>query len=279
VGVKATNKAGCSSSARVEVKPCTSSLAECCQCNKLIVENEKLSGSIFTASVTATPMPITRVAVDLISTSVVPFGSPGCGTAGSRDSSILLAGSSLPPLSASQPVSPSRDIVFSTTTPVPLVSAPLTLNLQLPGLSGAHFWCGDYLSFCLKYSFTGRDCKTCELIECYGPYKRGGIIIDDVLDNVISAERFNLQVEVLGGDGTLNPAASGKAQLRLKPGTGVPGAQLLGRTRSELARGAATFSGLAIDRPGEGYVLELLVGDGGEAVAESEPFIVRPAGR
>jgi len=275
VGVKATNKEGCSSSTRVEVKPCTSSLAECCQCNELSVKNEKLSGSTFTASVTAAPMPITRVAVDLISTTVAPFGF-GCGTAGPRDSSILTSGSSLPPLAnVGQPVTPGREILFGTNTPAPLVNAPLTLNLQLPGISGG-FWCGDFLRFCLKYYFTGRDCKSCELIECYGPYKRGGIIIDDALDNVVSNQRFNPQVKVLGSDGTLNPAPSGKALLRLKPGTGAPGAQLLGRTQAELVRGAATFSGLAIDKPGEGYVLELLVGNSGEAVAESEPFNVRP---
>jgi hypothetical protein len=277
VGVKATNKHGCSSSSRVEVKSCTGSLAECCQCNELSVKNEKLSGSTFTAAVTATPMPITRVAVDLISTSVVPFG-PGCGTAGSRDSLILAAGSSLGALSVSQPVPFSRDIVFSTTAPAPLVSAPLTLNLQLPGISGT-FWCGDFLSFCLKYSFTGRDCKTCELIECYGPYKRSKIILPDDLDDVTTAVRFDLRIEVLADDGTLNSAASGTALLRLKPGTSAPGAQLLGRTRSQVVRGVATFSGLAIDKPGEGYVLEVLVGDGGEPVAETEPFNVRPAGR
>ena len=126
---------------------------------------------------------------------------------------------------------------------------------------------------------TGRDCKTCELIECYGPYRRGGIVFEDDLGEVASIERFDLRVEVLGGDGAVNQAASGRVSLRLKPGTGAAGAQLLGRTRSELVRGTAAFSGLAVDKPGVGYVLELLGGDGGEAVAESEPFNVRPADR
>lgn len=275
VGVTATNKEGCSSSRRIEVKPCTTALAECCQCNELSVKNETLNGSSFTASVTATPMPITRVAVDLISTSVVPF--PGCGTAGSRDSSILQAGSSLPPLvNVSQPVTPGREILFSINPPVTLVSAPLTLNLQLPPISGSQLWCGDDLSFCLKYSFTGRDCKTCELIECYGPYRRYKYIIEEGdLGNVFVNRRFNLRVKALNDDGTTSPAAGGKVLLRLKPGTGEPGAQLLGRTQADLVRGTATFSELAIDKPGEGYVLQVLVSDSREPVGESKPFNVR----
>jgi hypothetical protein len=275
VTVTATNKAGCSSLSRMEVKPCVTSLAECCQCNELSVKNEALSGSTFTASVTATPMPMTRVSVDLISTTVTPFGF-SCGTAGPRDSSINVAGSSLPPLAnVIQPVTPGREITFGTNTPAPLVNAPLTLNLQLPPAATPRPWCGHLLSFCLKYSFTGRDCKSCELIECYGPYRRGGLIIDDVFDNVVLNQRFNLQVKALSGDEMSSPASNAKALLRLKPGTGAPGAQLLGRTQADLVGGTATFSGLAIDKPGEGYVLELLVGDGNEAVAESRPFSVR----
>jgi hypothetical protein len=38
--------------------------------------------------------------------------------------------------------------------------------------------CRDELSFCVKYTFTDRNCKTCEVIRCYGPFKRGGPIKD-----------------------------------------------------------------------------------------------------
>ncbi len=271
VTVTATNQDGCTSRAVLDVKPCTSWLADCCRCNELSVKDEKLAGSNFTAALTASPMPVTRVAVDLISTSVVP--SSGCGTAGSRDSYILSG--SLPPATSMLPVSPaSREILFTYGSPTTLSAAPMSLNLQLPPVGGS-WWCGDSLSFCLKYSFTGRDCKTCELIECYGPYKRGGIIIDHVLDDVTAQVAFDLRVDIPAGEGGTRPP-TGKLLLRLKPGSGAAGAKLSGRTRIELVRGAATFSGLTIDRAGEGYVLELLVDEATEPVAESEPFAVKP---
>lgn len=275
VTVTATNKAGCSSLSRIEVKPCVTSLAECCQCNELSVKNETLSGSTFSAVITASPMPMTRVAVDLISTTVTPFG-PGCGTAGPRDSSINVAGSSLPPLAnVSQPVTPGREILFGTTTPAPLVNAPLTLNLQLPPVAKPHFWCGDFLRFCLKYSFTGRDCKTCELIECYGPYRRGGFIITDPGPRDVNInQRFDLSFTVPDGGGTPRPTPGDRVTLRIKPGTGAPGARLLGTTQVDLTGTTVTFIGLSVDTLGEGYVLELLSGASGEAVAESAPFNV-----
>lgn len=271
VTVTARNAQGCATSTRLPIGPCSGPPPECCRCNELSVKDEKLSGSTFTAQVTASTVPVTRVAVDLLSTSVAPFGH-GCGTAGPRESHILSG--SLGGMPGVPPVTPaSREMQFGFPTPAPLNAASLNLGLQLPPRP-AQWWCSDSLSFCLKYAFTGRDCTTCELIECYGPYRRGGIVDFGGLDDVAANATFNLRVSVATDEGGASPPNS-KLVVRLRPGSGDPRAKLTGRTTTELIQGKATWSGLTINRAGDGFILEVLVDNGAEPVAASEPFAVR----
>ena len=70
------------------------------------------------------------------------------------------------------------------------------------------------------------------------PFEKQPIVrVYDDGDNVVSCEGGNVQVSILAG-------------------TGSPGAVLLGATTVSLSAGTAAFSDLAVDSPGEGFVMQ-----------------------
>lgn len=67
---------------------------------------------------------------------------------------------------------------------------------------------------------------------------------------------------------------SADVTLSIKPGTGTPGAALIGTTTVALTGGYAVFSGVGVDKPGTGYVLTAACGP--LASVDSLPFDVGP---
>jgi subtilisin family serine protease len=74
--------------------------------------------------------------------------------------------------------------------------------------------------------------------------------------------------------GALAFGFNGFVTVAIKPGTGTPGATLGGATTIPLQNGVASFTGLAVSRGGEGFVLT--ASGGGLATGDSAPFAVLP---
>lgn len=86
-------------------------------------------------------------------------------------------------------------------------------------------------------------------------------------------EPFTVEVALLDSTGSRVAGASDTVTLRLRDNPG--GAQLIGRTTVDAEDGLATFTGVTLDRTGEGYRLEAR--SGALAPAVSPPFGVRPS--
>jgi PKD repeat protein len=175
ISVTVTNKAGCSSSARMVVSNCNAPL-ECCLHFQSKTDLKSLvyaGGGVynFTATLSASAPNIVRVTANVISSSLT-YSSPSCGTAGPVNSYVTGA-QNAGGFSPSIPVTNGREVRWDgLATSVSGLDFPMQIKFPPPP-SGS---CRDYLTFCVKYTFTDRNCKACEVIRCYGPFKRGGPI-------------------------------------------------------------------------------------------------------
>jgi hypothetical protein len=52
-----------------------------------------------------------------------------------------------------------------------LAGSAINLTFTAPPLSSLSC-CDDEIKFCIRYSFTDKDCRTCSFVKCYGPIKR-----------------------------------------------------------------------------------------------------------
>ncbi|HWN09516.1 MAG TPA: PKD domain-containing protein [Pyrinomonadaceae bacterium] len=182
ISVTVTNKGGCSSSARMLVS-CDLHQGECCLHFQSKTDLKSLvhlgSGLYdFTANLSVSMPNITRVTANVISSSLT-YAPSSCGVAGPVNSyvtSALPAGSFTPSI----PVTNGREVIwFGPATNISGI--PFTMQIKFPPPpSGA---CRDFLTFCVKYTFGDKNCKHCEVIRCYGPFKRGGPI-KDLFDEV-----------------------------------------------------------------------------------------------
>lgn len=172
ISVTVTNQAGCSSSTRMVVS-CDLGL-ECCLNTKYqtdLMSFVHLGGGVynFTATLSTSQTPIVRVTANIISSSVT-YSSPKCGVSGPANSYMMspqIAGG----LTPSIPVVNGHEVIWhSPPTSISGVNFPMQIHFPPPPKGS----CRDSLTFCVKYTFTDRNCKTCEVIRCYGPFKRGG---------------------------------------------------------------------------------------------------------
>lgn len=125
-----------------------------------------------TPTITASPGAITKVTATIISTAL-SFPTK-CGLSGAAMSYILNPKIAMG-LSPSVPVFPySRDVTWSSNVGVNLSGGvPFQFDIQFPPAPGS-LSCRDELSFCIKYTITDVNCRTCDIIQCYGPIKRPG---------------------------------------------------------------------------------------------------------
>ena len=123
---------------------------------------------------------IIRVTANVISSSLT-YSPSVCGTAGPVNSYVVSA-SDAGGLLWSVPVPGGHEVIWhGSPTNLSGVSFPMQIKFPPPP---TNFKCRDALSFCVKYTFTTRDCRTCEVIRCYGPIKRGGPIKSEDISNI-----------------------------------------------------------------------------------------------
>jgi len=176
VAVTATNAAGCKVTKRFEVLPCNPH-NPCCEVPSFKVVSwqvQLVSGNYVFTPVLSTSVPVKRVVVDLISANIT-YASSACGTPHTYPPGISAALSTVPPttppLNPWQPVINSSEAVWSSTTAVPLTNVGFPMNLILP----PHGSCNDTIHFCVKYSVTDANCRTCEIVQCYDYTRPWGI--------------------------------------------------------------------------------------------------------
>lgn len=175
IAVTAKNKGGCSSITRMVVGNHLPS-GECCHGFKVATTLASFSHTgngvyNFGVALSVNQSNIIRVTANIISSSLT-FSSPACGTAGPVNSYVMSAS----PVGNFQPtvLVPNGDEVSWNGPPAGVSSVfPMQIKFPPPPTGSA---CRDFLSFCVKYTFSDSKCKTCEVIRCYGPYKRGGKI-------------------------------------------------------------------------------------------------------
>jgi len=183
ITVTTTNAAGCTSTTTLNLKDCDIlHQGECClefqskaDLKSLIYQGNGVYN--FTANLSASSSPIVRVTANIVSSSLT-YSAPSCGTAGPVNAYVLSAGN-VPGFTASVPVANGHEVIwYGNGANVGGQDFPIQIKFPPPP-GNPH--CKDYLTFCVKYTFTDRNCHTCEVIRCYGPFPRsGGIDIKNV---------------------------------------------------------------------------------------------------
>jgi hypothetical protein len=226
---------------------------------------------------------ITKVVATIVTTDRT-FNLPACGAPGPVNSYFLGAGFN-PNFNATIPQVNGRLMVWTSIPPggVSLAAAqnfPMTIQFPTPPF----FKCADFLSFCIRFEFTDDKCKVCEITACYGPYKRGGFIWWDThLGTGVVGSPLKTQpvISVRDSEGNVIMDAQGTVSLSIVPGTGTPGAELLGKTTVPLVNGTAAFQDIAISKAGAGYQLTAHLNDPDDPdlSAQSNAFNVSLAGQ
>jgi hypothetical protein len=167
----------CKTTAQLIVHPCDT-VGACCEgmnVNAVLNSFTAVGSGVYTLTptLTAGPNNITHVSATVISSSRT-FTPTLCGTNGPVNSYITSAPSPAG-FSSSLPVQFSRDVDWTASSSAGVnLSGGLAfpINIQFPTPPSSP--CRDNLSFCVKYTFTDVNCRTCEIIRCYGPFTRSG---------------------------------------------------------------------------------------------------------
>jgi PKD repeat protein len=178
VAVTVTNKDGCSSTSRLAVG---SDLFQCESCKDLQSKTDLTSfghtgNGVYnvTPSLSVNLQNVVRVTANVIS-STATYSPLACGTAGPVNSHVMSA-SNVGNLVATVPLTGGHEVIWhGPPTSVNGQSFPMKIKFPPPPTGK----CRDALTFCVKYTFTTKDCKTCEVIRCYGPFKRNELIKTD----------------------------------------------------------------------------------------------------
>jgi PKD domain len=176
VSVTVTNKAGCSSTKRMEVIGCNLGQGDCCMNFQAKTDLKSLVDQgngvyDFTATLSVGPN-IIRVVADVVSTTVT-YSPTTCGTAGPINGYLLSAGN-VSGFSQSLLVPNGHVAIWQGSgATVSGLDFPMQIHLPPPP-TNSH--CFEYVTICVKYTFLDKNCKSCEVIHCYGPFRRGGLI-------------------------------------------------------------------------------------------------------
>lgn len=279
----------------------------CCQCANLdAVAGVPVpkGGGIYSLKPTlkAAPNKVSRVTATIISMTQT-FPTASCGIVGPSNSYLTNA-SSPTDFNSYQSVASSNEVIWTAANsdgvelsdgrvfPFDIKLPPMPRPLKFTTLLSA---CSDSVSFCVKYTFTDVNCRTCEIIKCHTVNRKpnmGPTSFDPTRltppftlsvtgwqpGKLVANQQFSvpLRVAVVDDAGRAVTDARGQVRLSLKPETGTPGAHLDGQTTVELVNGEATFNHLSIDKAGHGYVLTANGCDFPDAV-ETQPFDVLPA--
>lgn len=178
ITVTVSSKGKCPATATIKVGGCEVYMGECCHGVEFKTDLQSLTYTngvyTFTPTLTVSGMSnIVRVTANIISSNVT-YSSANCGTAGPINSYVVGA-SNVGNLIASIPVTNGDEVIWhgGPMSSISNLAFPIQIKFPPPP-TNPH--CQDYLTFCVKYTFTDSKCHTCEVIRCYGPYKRGGLI-------------------------------------------------------------------------------------------------------
>jgi hypothetical protein len=180
ITVTATNKGGCSSIAKL---PVSSDLFLCESCNDFQAKTDLTSfshagGGVYnvTPALSVNLSNVIRVTANVIS-STATYAPLVCGTVGPVNSSVVSAAnvsaSGGVTLAAMVPLAGGHEVIWHG-PPISVNGLSFPMKIKFPPPPTGK--CTDALTFCIKYTFTTRDCRTCEVIRCYGPFKRNGSI-------------------------------------------------------------------------------------------------------
>ncbi len=187
IAVTVTNKAGCSVTVRKEVIGCDLHLP-CCKDFFAKTDLKSLTDAgnniyNFTPTLSVNlPGPYVRVTADIIGANVT-YSAPSCGTAGPIIATIAGANPSPAGFNSTIPISSGHEALWY--GPGANVSGVFPMQIALPPAPTGN--CIQYVTLCIKYTFTNKDCKTCEVIRCYS-FRRGGPIKDLTEFTEIKAE-------------------------------------------------------------------------------------------
>ena len=175
VVVTATNQFGCKSVRRLEVPGCDTHNTCCQACPKPTFNipswtMQYVSGNTysFRPQITTTSQ-IKRVVIDIISADV-SYTPASCGTPRAIPMTITLVSAPAPPttpqqMNGSQPVPNSTEAIWWNSNPVnQFNNVTFPMNVTLPPRPPN---CSDKIRFCVKYTITDVDCRSCEIIRCY----------------------------------------------------------------------------------------------------------------
>jgi hypothetical protein len=183
VTVTATDAAGCTTTTTLNLKDCDINPGECCKDFRAKTDLKSLTHAgngvyNFTATLSVNRPDIIRVTANVISSSLT-YSPATCGTAGPVNSYVTGA-QNAGSFAASIPAANGREVIWHGPA-ANIGGLDFPIQIKFPPPSNL---CSDYPTFCVKYTFTDRNCKTCEVIRCYGPFKRGGPIktFDEIKD-------------------------------------------------------------------------------------------------
>jgi hypothetical protein len=188
---------------------------------------------------------ITKITATVVSASRT-FSKPGCGTPGPIAAYFIGSGFN-PNFNSNIPIANGTVMTWNSVSPFGQnLGAPQNFPMTIQFPPPPSWKCADYLSFCIRYEFRDAECNVCQIVQCYGPYKRGGIIIWDTPIDVgvvgIPLKAFTVSLRDPEG----NPATDAQGSIRLSILSDTPDVQLAGTTTLPLTNGKATFSDLTV---------------------------------
>lgn len=111
---------------------------------------------------------VTRVTATVVASSLV-YVPASCGTSGPVNSYVATPLVPVAGLSAQLPVPGGREVVWTSAsaagTPVNNLAFPFNIQFPPPPTT-----CAASLTFYVKFTFTDKECRTCEIIRPFGPY-------------------------------------------------------------------------------------------------------------
>jgi PKD domain-containing protein len=180
---------GCTSEpATLTVHTCNINAGDCCMQfqtkTDLAVFTDAGNGNgvyNVTPNLSANLSNIIQVTADIVSSSLSYFPTT-CGTSGPANGYVVGATNVTSPVfTASVTVPNGHEVIWNGyASNVSGVNFPMQIKFPPPP-TNVH--CRDFLTFCIKYTFTNNQCKSCEVIRCYGPYRRDGGALNPVEDN------------------------------------------------------------------------------------------------
>jgi hypothetical protein len=178
IAVTVTNKAGCSVTVRKEVIGCDYHLP-CCKDFFAKTDLKSLTDAgnniyNFTPTLSVNlPGPYVRVTADIIGANVT-YSSPNCGKPGSISATIVAANPSNPGgFNGTVPITSGGEALWWSNSGANVNGVDFPMQIALPPAPTGY--CTQYVTICIKYTFTNKECNTCEVIRCYS-FKRGGPI-------------------------------------------------------------------------------------------------------